>query len=271
MNTLVGTGRTRLVPDSPAPLVREIRDTPSASKDPRHTLAEHLPKLDGTACSTCGFAYSKDRPLCPPVARALRTMATRTQTRSFSSYSTDQLRAMEREHCGTGRCRRCGFTYTPSARLCPTSRRIALELESRFKAPMSETRVGQGMCAGKGLAWTVTGNESSAWRQAAAACTQCPLLAQCTADLERRLAGGEKITNQILAGRLFSTQGVEVKVEKIEQYADRCGMKTRDRNHRAPARRSTRCTVMARTAPEPEKTLTADTGDQLALFESVAA
>ncbi|WP_330136741.1 hypothetical protein [Rhodococcus artemisiae] len=198
-------------------------------------------------------------------------MATRTQTRSFSSYSTDQLRAMEREHCGTGRCRRCGFTYTPSARLCPTSRRIALELESRFKAPMSEPRVGQGMCAGKGLAWTVTGNESSAWRQAAAACTQCPLLAQCTADLERRLAGGEKITNQILAGRLFSTQGVEVKVEKIEQYADRCGMKTRDRNHRAPARRSTRCTVMARTAPEPEKTLTTDTGDQLALFESVAA
>lgn len=113
----------------------------------------------------------------------------------------------------------------PSARLCPTSRRIALELESRFKAPMSETRVGQGMCAGKGLAWTVAGNESSAWRQAAAACTQCPLLAQCTADLESRLAGGEKITNQILAGRLFSTQGVEVKVEKIEQYADRCGMR----------------------------------------------
>lgn len=268
MNTLVGTGRTRLVADSPAPPLRGIHDTSSAGIDPRHTLAEHLPNPAGTACSTCGFAYSKARPLCPSVARALRTMATRTDARSLSAYSTGQLRAMERNHCGTGRCRRCGFTYTPSARLCPTSRRIAIELESRFKAPMRETRAGQGMCSGKGVAWTVTGSESGPWRQAVAACAQCPLLAQCTADLERRLASGERVQDQILAGRLFSGKGVEIEPSGFDAYADRFGAKTKDRNYR-PRRRPTRCTVVARTAPEPDPTLTA--GDQLALFESVAA
>lgn len=90
----------------------------------------------------------------------------------------------------------------------PHLARIALELETRFKAPpISEIKAGKGLCSGKGTAWTVTGNESAPpWRQAVAACAQCPLLAQCATELERRLSNGEKISDQILAGRLFSTQ-----------------------------------------------------------------
>ncbi len=192
MNTLVGAGPLRLVADRPAPPVRETHDTASAREDPHHILAEHLPNLDGTVCSACDFIYSKDRPLCPPVVQALRTITARAHTLSFSDYSVDQLRAMEREHCGVGRCRRCGFVYTAGVRLCPTSRRIAIELESRFKAPMSEDRAGQGLCSGKGQAWTVSGNRSAPWRQAVAACAQCPLLTQCNTELERRLASGRR-------------------------------------------------------------------------------
>jgi hypothetical protein len=266
MNTIVGAGLLRLVTDRPTPPNGETRDTRSASDDPHPILAGHLPNPDGTACARCDFGYSKDRPLCPPVAQALRTLTAGAHMRSFSDYSVEQLRAMEREHCGAGRCRRCGFVYTPRVRLCPTSRRIAIELESRFKAPMSEVRAGQGLCSGKGQAWTVSGNKSAPWRQAVAACAQCPLLTQCNTNLERRLASGEKIQDQILAGRLFSNTGTEVDRERFDTYADRRGMKTRDRNRRPPRRRQkAQCVAVARTEPAPT------VGEQLALFESVAA
>lgn len=264
MNTLVGTGPLRLVADSPTPVRLGAQNTTSGSRDPRHILARHLPNMTETACSTCHFVYSKERPLCPPVAEALRKMVASGPTKSLSSYSTTQLRAMQREHCGTGRCRRCGFVYTPSVRLCPTSRRIALELETRFKAPISETNAGQGLCSGKGTAWTVTGNESAPWRQAIAACAQCPLLAQCATELDRKLSSGEKISDQILAGRLFSTQGAEIDVEKFDEYADRRGMKTKSRNSRS-RRRPTGCTAMAPKSPVPAE------NEQLTLFGSAAA
>jgi len=261
MNTLVGTGPLRLVTGRPTPPPQGARRAPSSSKDPRHILARHLPNMTETACSTCHFVYSKEQPLCPPVAEALRKMATSAPTKSLSNYSTTRLRAMQREHCGTGRCRRCGFVYTPSVRLCPTSRRITLELETRFKAPISEIKAGKGLCSGKGTAWTVTGNESAPWRQAVAACAQCPLLAQCATELERRLSSGEKISDQILAGRLFSTQGAEIDIEGFDKYADRRGVKTKGRSSRA-RRRAAGCTA---TAPMPAAS------DQLTLFGSAAA
>jgi|GEM_PF-1416980 len=261
MNTLVGTGPLRLVTGRPTPPPQGARRAPSSSKDPRHILARHLPNMTETACSTCHFVYSKEQPLCPPVAEALRQVATSAPTKSLSNYSTTRLRAMQREHCGTGRCRRCGFVYTPSVRLCPTSRRIGLELETRFKAPISEIKAGQGLCSGKGAAWTVTGNESAPLRQAVAACAQCPLLSQCNAELERKLSSGEKISDQILAGRLFSTQGVEIAVEKFDEYADRRGMKTKGRSSRS-RRRAAGCST-----PTPMPAAS----DQLTLFKSVAA
>ncbi len=162
-----------------------------------------------TACTTCHFVYSKEQPLCPPVAEALRKMATSAPTKSLSNYSTTQLRSMQREHCGTGRCRRCGFVYTPpSVRLCPHLAPYRPGARNPVQSPpISEIKAGKGLCSGKGTAWTVTGNESAPpWRQAVAACAQCPLLAQCATELERRLSNGEKISDQILAGRLFSTQ-----------------------------------------------------------------
>ncbi len=272
MNTLVGTGPLRLVTEIPTPH-EEARNTASARADPHRVLAQHLPNPDGTACTMCHFGYSKDRPLCPPAAQALRTLTSRAHTRSFGDYSVDQLRAMEREHCGTGRCRRCGFVYTPSVRLCPAARRIAVELESRFKAPMSEVRAGQGLCSGKGQVWTVSGNKSAPWRQAVAACAQCPLLAPCAEELERRLAGGEKIRDQILAGRLFSGKGDEVALEKFDAYADRCGAKTKRRNakprHR-PSRRTTASSAVTTAAP-PQGVPGPTAGEESALSESVVA
>lgn len=273
MNTLVGTRPLRLVTDRPTPLTGETRDTASANPGPHHILTEHLPNPDGTACSACGFAYSKNRPLCPPVVLALRTMTAHAHTRSFSDYSTDQLRAMEREHCGAGRCRRCGFIYTASVRLCPTSRRIAIELESRFKAPMSEVRAGQGLCSGKGQVWTVSGNRSAPWRQAVAACAQCPLLASCSTELERRLASGEKVRDQILAGRLFSDKGDEIAPEKFDSYADRCGVKTKQRKDKPRQQPSQRVVTdqNAVTSPPPQAVLKSPARKQLTLFKSAVA
>lgn len=273
MNTLVGAGSLRLVADRPAPPPGETHDTASAREDPHHILAEHLPNLDGIVCSACDFIYSKDRPLCPPVVQALRTITTRAYTRSFSDYSADQLRVMEREHCGSGRCRRCGFVYTADVRLCPTSRRIAIELESRFKAPMSEVRRGQGLCSGKGQAWTVSGNRSAPWRQAVAACAQCPLLTQCNTELERRLANGEKIQDQILAGRLFSGKGDEITPEGFDAYADRCGVKTKRRKHttRPRPRQRVVATQPDLTSTPPQNVQASNAGEQLILFKSAVA
>lgn len=264
MNTLVGAGPLRLVAASPSRPGGQTENTANVGVDPRRILAEHLPNPDETACSSCGYTYTKAKPLCPPVADALRVMNSRAHARSFGNYSTKQLRAMEREHCGAGRCRRCGFVYSPNARLCPTSRRIAIELESRFKAPMSEVRAGQGLCFGKGRAWSVTENESAPWRQAIAACAQCPLLAQCEARLENQLASGAVISDQIVAGRVFSTQGAEIKPEKLEDYANQCGMNTKGRNQRPRPRRTT---VRATSAPAPAAT----PREQLPLFEGAAA
>jgi len=273
MNRLVGAGQIRLVAESPARPHGETQDTIRGSKDPHYVLAAHLPNPEGTACSSCGFTYSTDRPLCPPVVEALRTLTARAHTRSFSDYSTNQLRALEREHCGTGRCRRCGFVYTPTVRVCPTSRRIAIELESRFKAPMSEVRAGQGLCSGKGQVWTVSGNKSAPWRQAVAACGQCPLLTSCTTELDRRLANGEKIRDQILAGRLFSGKGDEIAPEMFDAYADRCGAKTKRRKPRPKSRPPRRAaTDQSIPASSPAQDVPASpAGGQPTLFKGAVA
>ncbi len=77
--------------------------------------------------------------------------------------------------------------HPPAVRVCPpTSRRIAIELESRFKAPMSEVRAGQGLCSGKGQVWTVSGNKSAPWRQAVAACAS----ARCSPHALKSSTGG---------------------------------------------------------------------------------
>lgn len=180
------------------------------------------------------------------------------QKSSLGGYSTSRLRAMAREHSGQGRCRRCGFVYSGRVRLCPTARRIAAELESRSKAPMTQPCAGQGLCAGKGSAWNVTGHEAAPWKRAMAACSICPLLTQCEKELESRLTAGAKISEQIIAGRLFTVRGAEVTAQKVDEFADHRGRPKKKRTR--PTRRT------ADQAPAVPAV-----GRQLALFEGAAA
>lgn len=264
MHTLVGARPLRLATASSHPRRMEIDDTRPTSRPHRETLVTHRPNLDGTACSGCGFAYTPNLPMCPHVAEALREMASshaRPQERSssLSRFSTSRLRAMVREHSGQGRCRRCGFVYSGRVRLCPTSRRITAELESRSKTPMTQPRPGQGLCAGKGSAWNVTGHEPAPWKRAMATCSICPLLTQCEAELQSRLAAGAKVCEQILAGRLFTVTGVEVAPQKVDEYADQRG---RPKKKRPRPIRHTQTT---------EVPVLVAAGCQLPLFEGAAS
>lgn len=258
MNTLAGARPTRPASISHPSWVE--RD--DARRDPHKVMAAHRPNPDGTACTACGVVYTTDRPLCPPVADALRALVRIDRTprpqSSLSSYSTSKLRVMAREHTGQGRCRRCGFVYSGPVRTCPTARRIATELESRSKAHVTAAGTDQGLCAGKGKAWTVTGHDAARWKRSIAACSLCPLLAQCQADLENRLAAGGTVYEQIIAGRVFTAKGVEV--HDVERLAA----------HRRPG---TPTTQPRPTEPEPvpPRPAPAPGSRQLELFEVSAA
>lgn len=225
MNTLVGASASRLADTLPDAGRDSIDNTDRiADKHLGTVLATHRPTPDATSCRTCGFVYSEKYPLCPDVADTLRTLAANdarraTHTAGLGSFTTKQLRAMAREHYGEGRCRRCGFTYAGKLRSCPAARRIAHELESRGKAPVTQPSPSQGLCAGKARGWTVNGNASAPWKRAMAACKICPLLAQCEAALNTRLAAGDKISEQVMAGRLFTVTGREIPVGEIEAFA----------------------------------------------------
>ncbi|MFC9838888.1 hypothetical protein ACFVKB_34530 [Rhodococcus sp. NPDC127530] len=226
----------------------------------RETLAKHRPNHDHTACTACGFVYTPARPLCRSVAGALRELSTgalRPQDLSLGHYTTGRLRAMMREHTGEGRCRRCGFVYAGQVRLCPTSRRITAELETRGKAPVTQPHTGQGLCAGKGSGWTVTSTKAAVWKRAMAACSVCPLLAQCETQLEDRLASGVKVREQIMAGRLFTVTGREVEAAGVDAFA--------------VARGRTKKKQQKPRAPIPAPAATPAPARQLALFENGAA
>ena len=221
MNTLDGAGAVRLATDRPDAFAIKVDGHDRiGDKALREVLASHLPNTSGTACTACEFVYTPDLPLCPTVARTLRELSSgyarpQTATSPLARFSTERLRAMAREHCGEGRCRRCGFVYSGEVRTCPTYRRISAQLEARAKAPVTQTVAGQGLCAGKGAGWTVAGHDPRPWKRAIAACSLCPLLAQC----EAQLAAGGKVSEQIMAGRLFSTSGDEIVAEKVDDYA----------------------------------------------------
>lgn len=201
----------------------------------RGVLATHLPNHDGTSCAACDFVYTSKFPLCPSVAGALRELSSGDprapqQKSSLADYSTDRLRSLAREHCGEGRCRRCGFVYAGEVRRCPTSRRIANELEARAKTPLTQAPAGQGLCVGKGAGWTVRGHDPAPWKRAMAACSMCPMLAQC----ESRLAAGETVREQIMAGRLFTVRGDEIPAEKVDEYALARGRRKKTDKRAAP-------------------------------------
>ncbi len=223
MNTLDGAGALRLATASSHAGREKVDGHDRVTNGPlREILAKHRPNHDHTSCTACGFVYTPARPLCPPVAGALRELSTgalRSQDRPLGHCTTGRLRAMAREHTGEGRCRRCGFVYASQVRLCPTSRRIAAELETRGKAPVTQPHTGQGLCTGKGSGWTVTGTTAAAWKRAMAACSVCPLLAQCETQLEDRLATGVKVREQIMAGRLFTVTGREIEAAGVDAFA----------------------------------------------------
>lgn len=220
----------------------------------RRALAEHRPNDDRTACVTCGFTYSESRPLCPTLAGTLRELATgshRPTSSPLGRYSTADLRALAGTHGGDGRCRRCGFTYSDQVRICPTARRIEAVLAGRDEAFASAPKAGQGLCAGDGNSWAVNGNDPAPWRRAMTACSACPLLAQCQASLQERLNAGQKVREQIMAGRLFTVEGREIAADELEKFAI------------ARGRKKTVTIISAK--PIPLETV------QLPLFEGVAA
>nr|WP_233279839.1 hypothetical protein [Prescottella equi] len=227
MHTLDGAGGVRLATArSDASRAKLDGHDRIADNALRAVLASHRPGHTGTSCTACEFVYTKARPLCPPVAGVLRELSTGDSLgrglTPLASYSTARLRATAREHSGEGRCRRCGFVYAGEVRSCPTNRRIFAELEARAKAPVTQT-TGQGLCVGKGSGWVVTGHDPRPWTRAMAACSMCPLLAQC----KDRLASGEQFREQIIAGRLFTASGAEVLTEEIEDYAMARGRRNR--------------------------------------------
>ncbi len=225
MNTFDGSGAVRLAAarfDAGGATTNRINRT--ADEGLRVVLSAHRPSPDGASCTVCGFAYTSTFPLCPAVADALRELSAGdarmgTAKSPLGRYTTSQLRAIALEHTGRGRCQRCGFVYTGQVLQCPTARRIAAELESRGKAPVTQPHVGQGLCAGKGVGWTVSGKEAAPWKRAMAACSLCPLLAQCEAGLASRLAAGEKVREQVMAGRLFTVTGREIAANEVDAYA----------------------------------------------------
>ncbi|GAA4490964.1 hypothetical protein GCM10023094_55010 [Rhodococcus olei] len=261
MNTLVGTGALRLT------TARSHAGTKPATRDRiadaqrRAVLAHHLPNRDSTSCTVCSFVYTTKHPLCPAVADALRELSDgrgrpNSSWQPLAGHSTERLHTMAREHTGEGRCRRCGFIYSGQVRTCPPARRIAALLEARGKTPLTQDRAGQGLCAGKAEGWLVTGNEPAPWKRAMAACTVCPLLEKCEESLNARLAAGEKISEQVHAGRLFTTTGREVAPADIDQFAVNRGRTKKEKK------------TAAVSAPAPTL-VTAPR--QLALFEKVAA
>lgn len=262
MNTLVGAGAVRLATARSCVARGKVAGNDRVADGPPHeVLAEHRPNEDRTSCTACGFALTQKNPLCPPAVDALRELATGgARTRKLSPlgrYSTGRLREMAREHTGEGRCQRCGFVYSGKMRLCPTARRIAAEFEARGKAPVTLAPAGQGLCAGKGSGWTVQGKAPGPWKRAMAACSMCPLLEQCDALLEARIAAKEVLSEQIQAGRLFGADGREITPREIEQYAVNRGW-TKPKPRKAPA---------PITAPALAP-LFLTRGQQLALFEA---
>ena len=224
MNTLVGARPMCLAAASPS--VEHARC--ARERNSREVLAKHRPNHDRTSCVNCGFAYTNATPLCPSSADALRELASRPATwkpSPLGRYSNRELHTMVRQHRGSTRCGRCGFAYTRQMRVCPTARQITSELEARCQHPVPSNRDryllldGQGLCAGKGAAWTVNGGEAAPWKRAIAACSDCPLLVQCEATLDARIAAGDKVRDQIMAGRLFNDTGHEVAAQKIEKFA----------------------------------------------------
>lgn len=225
MNTLDGAGAVRLATTrSDAGRTKVDGLDRIANEALRVVLSTHRPSPDGASCTACGFGYTSTLPLCPAVAGALRELSAGdaragTARSPLGRYTTNHLRAMALEHTGRGRCPRCGFVYSGQVLTCPAARRIAAELESRGKAPVTQPRAGQGLCAGKGVGWTVRGKEAAPWKRAMSACSMCPLLAQCEARLASRLAAGEKVREQVMAGRLFTVTGREITAGEVDAYA----------------------------------------------------
>jgi hypothetical protein len=251
MNTLDGVAGTRLAAtDSHSGRTRIASG--DHITDARSVIAEHTPNHDRTSCTACQFTYTPKNPLCPSAADALRVLAgadlrPRSSGLRLGRQSTRSLVATARAHTGEGRCGRCGFVYSGQVRICPTLRRVSAELESRGKAVATKPRAGQVLCEGKGAGWNVDGRDAGPWKRAMAACSRCPLLAQCEARLESGLADGEDFAEQIIAGRLFASDGREIPADGIQKFASARRNDTRS-NRRKKANMPPRTAISARSA-----------------------
>lgn len=125
-------------------------------------------------------------------------------------------------------------------------------------------REGQVPCEGKGAGWDVNGRDAAPWKRAMAACSRCPLLAQCEARLESGIADGEDFAEQIIAGRLFASDGREVPADGLQQFA------SARRDGTGPSRQRKKTHTRTRPAISDAPGLPV-VAQQLALYEDVAA
>lgn len=209
-----------------------VRFHPLASPSTLQLLrvtTQHVP--DSGRCAECDFAVSVKTPLCPTAADALRELATRnidrpSSTRNLVRLTNTELlqRAASHHPTNSGRCTRCGFSYTADVQDCPQLRSIRRVLESRGTIPLTQSEPGTAICAGKPQAWEIKGQNLSAWKRAMASCAQCPLLKQCQESLRQ---GHVLPADQIMAGTVYDYYGKPVADHRLRAYAIDRGRKPR--------------------------------------------
>jgi hypothetical protein len=215
--------------------VRKFSNVPSSPLGTRSTLqllrvtTQHVP--NSGRCIECDFALSGTTPLCPKAADALRELATRNIDHPSSTHNLVRLtdtellqRAASHRPTNSGRCTRCGFSYTADVRDCPQLRSIRRVLEARGTIPLTQSEPGAAICAGRPQAWEIKGQNLSAWKRAMASCSECPLLKQCRESLRQ---GQVLPADQIMAGTVYDYYGKPVADHRLRAYAVDRGRKPR--------------------------------------------
>ncbi|WP_225730982.1 MULTISPECIES: hypothetical protein [unclassified Nocardia] len=200
----------------------------------RRVLVDHFADDTGHRCRTCDFVYDRERPNCPPVARALGWLAEHPERHQLSLTKTtaDVLYRLAKDHRpvepGRHRCRRCAVPYLGGRLECPTLRAVRRELASRGWLP-TRAEAGRAICAGSTL-WQVDGHGRHDWQRAVDGCHACPLLRSCRSQLAAAQERGDNPRLLIVAGHVFNSNGEIVAPDDLAGYEQRrCGTVARVR------------------------------------------
>lgn len=219
MNTLAGA-----LIERPKKHLSATRSLATASAADLVRITSLHSTMDGR-CTGCGYEPTIIKPLCPEAAAALRELTQRdaktgTRGTQFSNSSTSDLLASSLQHrpTSTGRCLRCGFTYTAGCEECPALRAIRRELESRGVTPIRPEAQDSALCSGRAQAWEVEGQSAAQLRRVIDACKQCPLLAQCRSEILRAIEQGEPPRGMIVAGDAYDLRGNRIEHRHLARY-----------------------------------------------------